>query len=363
MSKASITFFLFVLFAQTQVEAQSNLFKNSSLSAHYHFGVAIPEYSFITYLVEDNVQSFTLDFAKQTTGKSEWERLYKFPEYGFSFYQTTFGNNKVLGKAFALNYFFKVNFISRNRFKVFNQTGIGVGYLTKKFHIEDNFQNVGIGSHVNVHFNCRVGSSFLLTDRFTIKAGLAFDHFSNGNTGDPNLGLNNVSLFSVIRYALSEPSEHNTEPLSPFIRSSNFEFVASAGAKQTRAIASDFFFTSSLTGGVNRALFRGFQLGLGADIFYDESIKTQMESQGQVHRSRDDFQTGLHIAQEFKYNRFSLILQEGLYLGLINKGIRKPMYNRGIVQFQLKKNILLRVAMKSHLHILDFPEVGIGIKW
>lgn len=352
-----------VVFAFQQISAQSDFLKNSTLTANYHFGVAIPEYSFITHLVDKNVQSFTLDFAKQTNGKTDWERLYKHPEYGFSFYHTTFGNDEVLGKAFALNYFFKVNFISKERFKVYNQTGIGAGYITKKFHLEDNFKNVGIGSHVNVHFNCRVGTSYLLTKKFTANAGVSFDHFSNGNTGDPNLGLNNVALFAGVRYQVGELEKKNTDVLSPFVRSNNFEFVASAGAKQTRAIASDFFFTSSITGGINRAFFRGVHLGIGADVFYDESIKTQMESRGETHNSINDFQTGIHIAQEFKYNRFSLILQEGLYLGLTNKGIRKPMYNRGIVQFQLNKHILLRVAMKSHLHILDFPEVGIGIKW
>lgn len=343
--------------------AQNDFFKNTSITANYHFGLALPEYSFLTYLVDDNVQSFTLNFTKQTTGKTDWERLYKHPEYGFSFYHTTFGNNAILGKAFALDYFFKVNFISKEKFKVFNHTGIGLGYLTRKFDLVENYQNVGIGSHVNVHFNTRVGMSYAFFKKIIGNFGLSFDHFSNGNTGDPNLGLNNVTLFAGVRYEIGEQSIKNTAPLAVHQPKNNFEFVVSAGGKQTRSLASNFFFTSSLSGGMNREFFRGFHAGFGADIFYDESIQTQLESRGEVYHSIDDFQTGIHLSQEFKYNRFSLIVQEGIYLGLVNKGIRKTMYNRGIAQFQLNKNILLRVAMKSHLHILDFPEIGIGLKW
>lgn len=363
MKFSSNLFFSIVLLFSFQANAQKDFLKNSSISAHYQRGFAIPEYSFINYLTNDYAQSITLDFAKQTTGKNEWEHLYKFPEYGFSLFYTSLGNDAVLGKALAANYFFKVNFISTEKWKIFNQTGIGLGYITKKFHLEDNYKNVGIGSNFNVHFNSRVGMSYQITENWKANAGLAFDHFSNGNTADPNLGLNNATLFAGLQFAPGEIEKKNKTKLSAHERKNNFEAVLSVGAKQTRALSSKFFYTSSLTGGINREFFRGVHLGIGADVFFDQSIKTQMESRGETFSQPDDFQTGLHISQEFVYNRFSLILQEGIYLGLINKGLKKTMFNRGIVQFQLNDRFLLRIAMKSHLHILDFPELGFGIKW
>lgn len=343
--------------------SQSNVFKNASLSLHYQHGFALPEYTFLSYLVQEPIQSLTVDFSKKTVGRNDWERLYKFPEYGLSFFYTNLGNDAVLGQAFALNYFFKVNFIDREKWKVFNQTGIGLGYLTRKFDLVENYKNVGIGSHVNIHFNFRVGSSYQIGSRLAAQLGLAFDHFSNGNTQDPNLGLNNVTVFAGLRHTLGMQDERNTQSLSKHQRSNNFELVGNVGGKKTRSISSDYFLTASLTGGINRAFFRGVNLGLGVDLFYDESIRTQREARGESFHPSNSWQTGVHLSQEFRYNRFSLILQEGIYLGLTNKGNNKIMYNRGIIQFQLKEHILLRLAMKSHLHILDFPELGIGIKW
>ncbi len=358
----TIVYALFVLLSYT-VYGQREFLNNTQLTLQYNRGVALPEYSFVSFLVDQPIQSVAFNVLKQTTGKNDWERLYKFPEYGFSFFYTNLGNDQYLGKAFALNYFFKINFISKEKWKVFNQTGIGLGYLTRKFDLEENYHNVGIGSQVNVHFNFRLGASYRFAQKWSTDFGLSFDHFSNGNTADPNLGLNNVTIFTGIRHDLGIIEDKNIQALNPHVRKNNFEIVASIGGKKTRAISSKYFLTSSLSAGVNREFFRGFNLGLGADLFYDESIETQMQAKGETFHSSNNFQTGIHLSQEFRYNRFSLILQEGIYLGLTNKGNNKSMYNRGIVQFQFNKNILLRIAMKSHLHILDYPEIGIGIKW
>jgi hypothetical protein len=208
-----------------------------------------------------------------------------------------------------------------------------------------------------------LGTSFRLTPKFDSQIGLSFDHYSNANSADPNLGLNLITLFAGMTYRVGETTAKTKSVLSKHVRKNNFEIVQSIGGKQTRALSGQFFLTSSLSGGINREFFRGFNLGLGADVFYDQAMKTLIEANEEVFKPSNNFQTGIHLSQEFKYNRFSLILQEGIYLGMVNKGLKKTMYNRGIVQFQFSKHFLVRAAMKSHLHILDFPEVGIGYKW
>jgi hypothetical protein len=343
--------------------AQSKYTDNLKLSLNYHRGFSLPEYSFINYITTDPINSLSFQISKETTGKNEWEQLFKYPEYGLSFFYSNLGNDNLIGKSFALNYFFRVNFINKKRFKVYNQTGMGIGYLTKKFDLIENYQNVGIGSHWNAHFNFRLGTSFKLSPKFDSQLGISFDHYSNANSADPNLGLNLITAFAGVTYHVGQQTEKQQTVLEKHVPKNNFEIVQSIGGKQTRALSGKFFMTSSLSGGINRAFFRGFNLGIGADIFYDQAMRTLIEAKEETFKSSDNFQTGIHLSQEFRYNRFSLILQEGIYLGLVNKGIRKTMYNRGIVQFQMTKHFLVRAAMKSHLHILDFPEIGIGYKW
>lgn len=343
--------------------AQISSSKDLKLSLNYHRGFSLPEYSFINYITTDPINSLSIQICKETSGKNEWEQLFKFPEYGLSFFYSNLGNDNLIGKSFAFNYFFRVDFINRKKFQVYNQTAIGMGYLTKKFDLVENFQNVGIGSHLNVHFNFRLGMNFKLTPKWDSQFGLSFDHFSNANTVDPNLGLNLITAYTGATYRIGKTTEKSHTVLPKHIPKNNFEIVQSVGGKQTRALSDKYFVSSSLSAGMNRAFFRGFNIGVGFDLFFDQAIRTLVLAKGETFKSSDYFQSGFHVAQEFKYNRFSLILQEGIYLGLINKGIKKTMYNRGIVQFQLTKHALIRLAMKSHLYILDFPEIGLGYKW
>jgi len=342
---------------------QSKRTNDLKLSLNYHRGFSLPEYSFINYITTDPITSLSFQISKETTGKNEWEQLFNYPEYGFSFFYSNLGNDNLIGKSFALNYFFRVNFINRKRFQIYNQTGMGIGYLTKKFDLVENYQNVGIGSHVNAHFNLRLGANFKIRPKIDTQFGLSFDHYSNANSADPNLGLNLVTAFAGMTYRLGHITERQKTELPKHLKKNNFEIVQSFGGKQTRSLSGEFYYTSSLSGGINRAFFRGFHAGVGGDVFYDQSTKIVIESQGGTFKPSDNFQTGIHFSQEFRYNRFSLILQEGIYLGLVNKGIRKTMYNRGIVQFRVNEHFIIRAAMKSHLHILDFPEIGIGYKW
>ncbi|MFN6015579.1 MAG: hypothetical protein ACK47F_12895, partial [Flavobacteriales bacterium] len=73
-----------------------------------------------------------------------------------------------------------------------------------------------------------------------------------------------------------------------------------------------------------------------------------------------DYRTGIHLSQEFVYDRFSFILQEGFYIGLIDRVDNSFMYNRAMLRWKLNKNWLINISMRSHLHILDYPELGIG---
>jgi hypothetical protein len=50
-------------------------------------------------------------------------------------------------------------------------------------------------------------------------------------------------------------------------------------------------------------------------------------------------------------------------LGLKEMVGNHPIYSRGIMEYQINRHFLVRFAMKSHLHILDFPEIGFGYKF
>lgn len=346
-----------------KIHAQAKFSDDLKVMANYHSGFIVPEYQFITYITEDYIRSFDLCIAKKTHGKNSWEQLYNYPEYGLSLFYSSLGNNEILGKELALSYFFKVNIISKNRFHLFNRTGIGVGYVNRKFDFENNYLNVAVGSHFNFHFNFRIGVNYLLSEKIELNSGLSFDHFSNAKISVPNLGINYLTAYGGLSYRIGEKTEQQEHEIDPHVKKNNIELFTSIGGKYTQTLSSEYNLTSSVSLELTREFFRAIHFGTGIDLFYDSSVESQLESNGKEYKDAYRFQTGIHISQEFVYNRISIILQEGIYLFLTDMVDENLIYTKGIIKYKITEGISVRLSMKSYFHILDYPELGIGFKF
>ena len=342
--------------------SQDKFSDNLKLSASYHKVYSLPEYSNFLLIVIRPIHSFDLTLSKQTIGKTSWEQVFKYPEYGLSLFYSTLGNKEIFGNELALTYFFKIYILNRDKLQLYNRIGIGLDYVTKRFDLETNPSNVAVGSHVNIHFNCRFGGTYALSEKLNFNAGLSFDHLSNANTAEPNLGINYLTAFTGFSYYLGNKTEKRRVELPEHEPKSNWYLFGSVGGKHLQSLSTKYFVVNSLSLEYVRETFRILHFGAGVDFFYDSSVPAFLEKDGREFRQRDYFQTGIHISQTLRYNRFSLSLQEGIYVGLENEVVQKVMYNRGIIKYNLTDNFSVRLAMKSHLHILDYPEIGIGIK-
>jgi hypothetical protein len=178
---------------------------------------------------------------------------------------------------------------------------------------------------------------------------------------EPNLGLNLLYSSLGVAHTIGGQQEIIKKEIGPHPFKHEFDFIYAAGGKHTRALQSTIFFTSSMSVEYNFHWKQKFHFGAGLDLFYDSSTKVEMEAKGSENfRSLDDFSSGIHFSQEIVYDRFSFILQEGLYVGLENKINHASIYNRAILRCKLNDHFLIHFSMKSHLHILDYPELGFG---
>lgn len=355
--------FIYV-FIPTKSYSRNSFGEDLTLSSNYHYGYVLPEYSSFVYLVNDNVRAISIDIAKKTRGKNDWEQLYNYPEFGISLFYTTLGNNSVYGKEISLNPFFIIDYVSTKKFNLYNQLGVGLNYVTKRFDLENNIYNIAVGSKVNLHFNLRLGAGYELSNKIKLNSGISFDHFSNGNSREPNIGINSLTFYGGLGYRIGNKRETMIRELAAHNKQNHLSIFYSFGGKHARALDTKYYFTSSLSMQFSREVSRIVRLGLGTDLFYDSSTKAEMEAIGTTaHKNIYDFKTGLHLSQAIAYNKVTLELQEGIYLLLTDKVNNYVMYNRGIVSYAINNKLLLRIAMKSHLYILDYPELGIGYKF
>ena len=352
---------LLSLFISSKTLGQEDRQRNLSLRIDALYGLVIPEYKNISYIVEEPVRGFEISLFRSAIGRNVWEQAYRFPEAGLTFQFTTLGNKKVFGEELALFPYVQTPILRRPRFLLSTLFGLGLGYATKKFDLEDNYQNVSVGSHINIHFNFKLGARWKLNDKFSINSGLSFTHYSNANMAEPNLGLNLVNVYTGVNYAIRPVQEFIQNEIPKHETKHEFAFIYAAGGKHTRALQSTVYFTSSLSAEYKYQWKRKFRFGCGLDLSYDSATETEMSAPGKnEYKPIYDYRTGIHLSQELVYDRFSFILQEGFYIGLIDRVDNSFMYNRAMLRWKLNKNWLVNISMRSHLHILDYPELGIG---
>ena len=346
------------------VKAQLKFTDELYIRANYHYGFVLPEYQHHIYIVNDNVQLLELNLSKQTTGKNYWQQLYNYPDYGISLFYSTLGNDEVFGREIGIYPYFTAHIITKKKFQLNNQIGIGLGYVTKKFDLDNNYQNVSVGSKVNAHFSFEIEGKYQLLENVFLNSGIAFNHFSNSNFQEPNLGINWITLYGGLSYLAGNKIEKTKHDLKPHEQVNEFSIIYSVGGKHIGALQTDIYFTSSLSLELKRKLFRTFYIGIGTDIFYDSGTKIEMEAEGtNEYKASDGFRSGIHLSEEFVYNKFSIIVQEGFYLLLIDMLNHKIMYNRAIFRYKINNHLSVNISMKSHLHILDYPELGFGYHW
>ena len=335
--------------------------KNAFVSLKWNQGLVIPEYSDISYLAQHSLNSFEISWLKRTTGKNQTEQQYHYPEYGFTMFFTTLGNNQVFGQELALYPFFRNYFFRKKTLSMYHQFGFGLGFSNRRFDLISNPLNISIGSHLNMHFDYQLGVKFRLNPTMSAETGLRFSHFSNANMAEPNLGLNMVYVHAGLAKSIGKQEALIQGIVPPCLRSHEFAFIYAAGGKHTRALQSTLYFTSSLSAEYKYRAFHKFFFGAGLDLFFDSSTKSELSVKpNSSYQPRDNFSSGMHASQEIVYGSFSFILQEGWHLGLPDILHPSKMYNRAIIRWRFNPNLLLQFSMKSHLQILDYPELGFG---
>jgi hypothetical protein len=352
---------LIVCISQFILFGQGGFTNNSWLSIHSGTGYVIPEYSNINYSVIDPIQSISFSWNKRTTGKRLTEQLYNFPEYGISAGFSTLGNKEVFGYELSLYPYFRSFFYRGAHSSFFHQFGFGLGYSTKKFSLATNPDNISVGSHLNMHFDYQLGYRLNLNKAWGLEAALRFAHFSNANMAEPNLGLNLLYLNAGVTRSIGAQEPTVRQDIPRNIKRHEMAVIYAIGGKHTRALQSTIYFTSSASIEYKYHAFHKFHFGAGLDLFYDSSTKTELSIKpGTTYEPKDAFSSGIHLSQEIVFGDFSFILQEGLHVGLMDKVHTSPMYNRAILRWKCSDHLLIHISMKSHLHILDYPEIGFG---
>lgn len=334
-----------------------------NISTNYHYGLITPHTDEIAFITDKPVNLIEFLYTRQTTGNKYWEKALNYPEIGYGITVGNLGNNKILGNVVALYASFQFKVIRSNYINLNIHFQPGISYLSKYYNEKDNNLNIAIGSHINVNFNLGIQSQIRLNRRFSAIIGINMTHYSNGKTNMPNKGINYVSVNTGVKYSLNAEKIRFLSPDKSIFETNEYEIILASGWKEYRRYYKSTYLISNIAFNYIRRFTEISSACIGADFFYDSSLRFELRSEGINNPGfKDIFQSGIHIGYYFNVNKTRFPLQLGRYI----YSEIKPSSNFYIkfgVQRQLSKHISASLILKSHKAKADYVEWGLSYKF
>ncbi len=354
-------FIAFIIPLIAKGQNQDFKLKGISLEADYGYGFVMPHHKSIEYFIEDHIQTFDFKIHQTTYGKKYWNQLYRYPVYGVGFYRSNLGNNDVYGYANALYSFVKAPFIGNsNKTSLSWQISFGASYLTNYFDIENNPQNLAIGSNLNIFIDLSLQSEITLSKHLSLTNGIRFTHFSNGKIKSPNKGLNLISGSIGLIYQLKDKPERIQLELPQIKTKNEYTILYAVGIKTKSRYEAGYYYASSLILDYNRNYSLKGRWVLGTDIFFDGTNRQYSDNLEKADIINSDlYQVGLHIGHDLVMGRLALVVNIGGYI-YAPVEVLAPFYTRIGLRYRIKDKFITNFTLKSHYAKASYFEWGIG---
>lgn len=356
--------YFFFLFISTLIIAQEKT-ETTALDVQYFRGNAMAHTDDLQHFLQGHPDGVYINLYQKTYGHQEWQKVFNYPDYGGYFIYQDFKGD-ILGKVYAVGALY--NFYFLNRHLKFN-IAQGIAYTTNPHDKETNNKNAAFGSRIVANTNFALNYTTNLFDKFDLKAGFLFTHFSNGRIKAPNSGINSYALSLGVSYNFHEslekkidslPSKKVTEPI-------RYNFVLRAGISESPIIGSGqkpFYHPAFY---VDKRISRKSAFQLGTEVFLTRSYKEYIKFMSIAYPNEDvtidtDYKrVGVFVGYELFINRISLEAQLGYYIYQPYKS-DIPVYDRLGMKYYIAKNIYSGLSIKTHVFLAEAMEFLIGVR-
>lgn len=353
------TFILLLCFSFIAISFSQSKWENVGIEVRPKVGFLLPHRSVMTHLLKGHAVGGELNLVKQTSGRQEWEMEYGRPRYGVSVYFSDFGNIEVLGQAFGTQGFVELPMATYRSWSLNGKLTAGLGFVTKKFDLEDNPKNNAIGSHLNalVIFGVNINKYF---KQSTWSLGIDMTHLSNGAASLPNLGIN-VPYLSLGYTRYFQPLFIAEEATSQPIAFVQHAFYTSAlfSLKQIYPTGGRHYFVGSASAIYHHQFTRKAAVDIAFDVISNQSHADETSA---TVSQWDILQLGVYAGYVLPVNQFDYLLGMGYY---VKKTINPngPVYHRFGFRYHLNEKVMLNLSIKSHWGKADYFEYGIVYRW
>lgn len=336
-----------------------------------------------------NVWTYKLDFDWKTTGRQWWNKAYRYPTLGCQVVVGSLGNPEVLGVFAAVLPNLRFKLFGAGHHQVYTRIGMGFAYFNKPYNQQSNPTNLLVGSALTNITSLQLVYSAGVSRFLSLNAGVGFQHFSNGHTQLPNVGINMPSAqlgFSLLMYQKPVHKLVNVQDSTPN-REYTMDAIVGLGWHE-------FGETTEPTGGIKYPVYSfglaiSKNLGtihvvqLGVTYSYYTSFRDYIAYQSffneQLALNASTF--SIYAGHEFILGHLGLDLKLGAYLynpfrrkynhEVLNKpnGFKEISTNKLGINYYFsdtrlnRKGLYIGLHIKANLGQADFAEFSMGYRF
>lgn len=370
--KALLTVLMLVLSVTTaSSQGQSrhvHIGSNMIAEARVGYGFLIP-HKLEMEILNAHFPSFEISISKKTFGGSRWEYMYDYPIIGIAYWYSDLGKSPYLGSAHALFPYINFPITPNNPTRLYFRGGIGLGYLTKRFHRLDNYKNIAIGSHLNAAVSLSFELRARILSRLYFTASISLTHFSNGSMKTPNYGINIPSVYTGIAYKFSKENSYQKRRLLPELypyefdgkKFFNIQIGTGIGYKNMNAEIGGRYFVYSLYTNILKQVSYKSRLGIGLDVSYDGTDQKIIETESgkEFENIWPVVKTGGTFAWELMISKVSLVFNVGGYFSGAYES-EGGIYEKLAVWYYFNHNIYAGITLKAHYARADYITFSMG---
>ena len=307
--------------------------------------------------------------------------------------------SEYLGKAIAMYPYLLIPAVRTEQFQFNFKVAGGLGvvnetWYTQEEHDPDRYfddtamTNNVFGCFLNAYLSAGVNFNYAVTRNVALHGEVGYFHMSNGRTCMPNLGAN--VLYGGVGVVTTINPTETKDPIQfpdlPYKWALNI--TGAAGAHRAW-MEYPRFLISSFHAGAVYSVNNWYGVGAGLDVFYNGAIDNNtgrgLYVTNRDYSFSDKLRAGVALNNEFRLGIVTAIVDWGVYLYNPSRNYydcNHPIYGYGkrplfydnegagtdeafhYIRFGMKyrvwDNLYLQASAKTHLHICEYVEFGVG---
>lgn len=399
--KRILTFLLTAVFFTTFVTAQSLKTENDNFSIKVQpfIGSYLDKNNHhFEKLGLDNLSGMNLGIEFPSEQQRPWQQYLNNATLGIGLSVIDW-QSEYLGKAIAMYPYLLIPAVRTEQFQFNFKVAGGLSYVnetwyTQEDHDPDNYFNDAamtnnvFGCHLNAYLSAAANFNYAVTRNVALHGEFGYFHLSNGRTCMPNLGAN--VLYGGVGVVTTFNSTEKKEPIQfpdlPYKWALN---ITGSGGAHRAWMEYPLYPISSFHAGAVYSVNNWYGVGAGVDVFYngaiDKNTGRSLYRQDRDYSFSDKVRAGVALNNEFRMGIVTAIVDWGVYLYNPSRNYydcNHPIYGYGkrplfydnegagtdeafhYIRFGMKyrvwDNLYLQASAKTHLHICEYIEFGIG---